>query len=109
MERATRLTLLAAAMLTVSLALACSMAYTEKGVNSEGPICFDVKPKDAYVEVDGTLVGQAKDFTSSEGCLLIERGRHEIKISKEGYTPYTKEVYVGSGEQDMKVVLVKEE
>jgi hypothetical protein len=44
-----------------------------------------VKPKDAYVYVDGQLAGTAGQFDGSPGYLWLKAGTHRLAIYKDGY------------------------
>ena len=44
-----------------------------------------MKPKKAEVLVDGTVLGQARDFNGSWDLLQLPPGRHEIELRYEGH------------------------
>jgi len=53
--------------------------------NSPGVIETDVRPKKAEIWIDGTLLGQARDYNGKWDRLWIAPGKHEVELRKEGY------------------------
>jgi len=53
--------------------------------NSPGVIETDVRPKKAEIWIDGTLLGQARDYNGKWDRLWIEPGKHEVEFRKDGY------------------------
>jgi hypothetical protein len=62
-----------------------------------GEIKVQVKPKDAYVYVDGQLAGTAKQFDGSPGYLWLKAGTHQIAVYKDGYQTIDESVQVQPG------------
>lgn len=88
---------LASAILVLALVGACVQTETRQ-VGNEGFVLLKVSPSSAEVYVDGELVGKASEFDGGpSGKLRLSGGLHKIELRKEGYRPYVKEVYVGSG------------
>ena len=68
----------------------------------QASIRCDVKPKDAQVYLDGSLVGTVRDFNSSDKRLFIFPGQHALEFRHPDYETYTTELRV-LPEQDLRV------
>jgi len=68
----------------------------------QASIKCDVKPKDAQVFVDGSLVGTARDFNSSDHPLYIFPGEHVLEFRHPGHESYSTKLNL-LPEQDMRV------
>jgi hypothetical protein len=58
-----------------------------RGVDPEVPggIETDVQPKKAEVRLDGSFVGQARDYNGRWDVLWVEPGEHVLEFVKDGY------------------------
>jgi hypothetical protein len=67
-----------------------------------------VQPKRAAVFLDGRYVGHASELGGKFHSLLVNPGKHEIKIELPGYRTYETEVDVLAGQKaEVKTELVK--
>jgi PEGA domain len=57
-----------------------------------GEIKLDVTPERAAVFLDGTYAGSVSDFKGLGHGMLVEPGKHTIKIDLAGYRPFTTQV-----------------
>lgn len=64
---------------------------------SAGVIETDVRPKKAEVRVDGTFVGQARDFNGRWDYLWLEAGEHVLEFSKDGFMTLRRHLEVRRG------------
>ena len=62
-----------------------------------GSIRLRVKPKDAKVLIDGTLVGTVDDFDGFSNHLQLAAGGHTIEIRANGYKAYSGNLNVVEG------------
>ena len=68
----------------------------------QASIKCDVKPKDAQVFVDGTLVGTARDYNNSDHPLYIFPGQHTLEFRHPGHETYSAKLDL-MPEQDMRL------
>jgi hypothetical protein len=54
-------------------------------LEAAGFISLSVVPADADVNVDGKLVGKAREFTQAPGLMSLAPGPHTLALSKEGF------------------------
>jgi len=59
--------------------------YAQVPPRNAAPVELHVSPRKATVIVDGTNVGQARDFSSRAYPLWLESGTHELELSHRGY------------------------
>lgn len=50
-----------------------------------GAVEVDIRPKKALVTLDGTPVGQARDFNGPWDLLVLRKGTHTVEFSAPGY------------------------
>lgn len=90
--------LLVALFLSIVSLAACSAPHTTiRGVENQGMLRLTVKPADARVYVDGHDKGKASLYEDEDNLLVLSSGLHKLQIKKDGYTTYTREVFVGAG------------
>jgi hypothetical protein len=53
--------------------------------NATGAVETDIRPKKALVTLDGTPVGQARDFNGPWDLLVLRKGTHTVEFSAPGY------------------------
>lgn len=68
----------------------------------QASIKCDVKPKDAQVFVDGSLVGTARDFNNSKHPLYVFPGEHTLEFRHPGHETYSAKLNL-LPEQDMRI------
>jgi len=68
-------------------------AKDEKGI-----LNLDVKPRDAEVYIDGTLVGRANNFIGLFHKLRVDVGVHKLELRAPGYEPIVVNVRIQGGE-----------
>src|SRR5690242_14276240 len=68
----------------------------------QASIKCDVKPKDAQVYVDGSLVGTARDYNSTEHPLYMFAGQHTLEFRYPGHETYSTKLDL-MPEQDMRL------
>ena len=68
----------------------------------QASIKCDVKPKDAQVFMDGSLVGVARDFNSSDHPLFVFAGEHTLEFRHPGHETYSTKISL-LPEQDLHV------
>ena len=68
----------------------------------QASIKCDVKPKDAQVFVDGSMVGTARDFNSSDHPLYVFPGDHVLEFRHPGHDTYSTKLSL-LPEQDMRL------
>jgi len=69
---------------------------------AQASVKCDVKPKDAQVFVDGSLVGTARDYNSSDHPLYIFPGEHVLEFRHPGHETYSTKLSL-LPEQDMRI------
>ncbi len=79
---------------------------TTFGVGNEGGLRIIADPSDAEVLVDGASMGPASQF-SGDRYIKLTSGTHRIEIRKDGYLPYTNEVFSSNSLQTLEVTLKK--
>jgi hypothetical protein len=62
-----------------------------------GVVETDVRPKKATLSVDGSVVGQARDFNGRWDYLWLEPGEHVLEFSKDGYMTLRRHLNVRAG------------
>ena len=82
-------------VLTLAFIWGCGLPQeTRRGVGNEGFLIVLATPNDAEVYVDGEQVGKAEQFEKNP--IELQSGTRKIEIRKAGFTPETREVYVGN-------------
>jgi len=59
--------------------------YAQLPPRNIAPVELHVSPRKADVIVDGTNVGQARDFNSAAYPLWLKAGTHTLELSRSGY------------------------
>jgi hypothetical protein len=59
--------------------------YAQIPPRNAAPVEMHVSPRKSTVIVDGTAVGQARDFNSRAYPLWLKAGTHELELSYRGY------------------------
>ena len=59
--------------------------YARIPPRNAAPVELHVRPRKSTVIVDGTVVGQARDFNSRAYPLWLKAGTHELELSYRGY------------------------
>jgi len=70
-------------------------APTPEPAPAKARICFDVKPSSADVEIDGELVEKAE-----KECVEAGPGKHKIRVLKENFADFEREVNLKAGETE---------
>lgn len=60
-------------------------AYSQPPPRNAGPVELHVRPRKADVIVDGTNLGQARNFDSDAYPLWLKVGTHTLELSRPGY------------------------
>ena len=69
---------------------------------------LDIRPKRAAVFVDGTYMGHGGDFGGHFRSMLVAPGKHQLKVTLDGYRPYEREITGNASEKSqMTIVLEK--
>ena len=67
---------------------------------------LDIRPKCAAVYVDGGYMGHGGDFGGRFHSMLVSPGKHQLKVTLDGYQPYEKEIdALASTKTQMKIDL----
>jgi hypothetical protein len=66
--------------------------------DSYGGIALDISPDNAEVSVDGSFVGDARDFAPTRQPLTLAPGRHHIELQAPGLEPLAFDVDVAPGQ-----------
>lgn len=70
---------------------------------------LDIQPKRAAVFLDGAYVGHGGDFGGRFHSMLVSPGKHQLKVTLDGYRVYQNEINPVANEKSrMKIVLDKE-
>lgn len=70
---------------------------------------LDIQPKRAAVFLDGAYVGHGGDFGGRFHSMLVSPGKHQLKVTLDGYRAYQNEINPVAYEKSrMKIVLDKE-
>ena len=70
---------------------------------------LDIQPKRAAVFLDDAYVGHGGDFGGRFHSMLVSPGKHQLKVTLDGYRVYQKEINPVAYEKSrMKIVLDKE-
>ncbi len=85
------------AIIVACFIVGCAHTQTRQ-VEEYGGLVVNCGEGDAQVYVEEMLIGEADDFMSNSCAYPLESGRsYIVKIVKEGYKPYSEEVYVTGG------------
>lgn len=69
---------------------------------------LDIRPKRAAVFVDGGYLGHGSDFGGRFHSMLVSPGKHQLKVTLDGYRAYQSEINVLANQKSqMKIVLEK--
>jgi hypothetical protein len=69
---------------------------------------LDIRPKRAAVFVDGGYLGHGSDFGGRFHSMLVSPGKHQLKVTLDGYRTYQSEINVLANQKSqMKIVLEK--
>lgn len=79
-------------LLAVS-ALGPGMVVLSMAQSSDGKVAFHVSPKQAYVWVDASAIGEA----SKHHTLSLSAGDHKIELANYGYAPETRIITITTG------------
>lgn len=71
--------------------------FVRPRVAGEAMLVLHVHPHKAEVKVDGTDVGQARDFDLAESPLWLTPGDHEVDLSYPGYRTLKREIDAKAG------------
>jgi hypothetical protein len=66
-----------------------SSSSNDSDLTETGSVRLRVKPSEAQVYLDGTLVGKVDDFDGLTSHLAARVGRHQIELRADGYQPLT--------------------
>ncbi|HHT9146992.1 MAG TPA: PEGA domain-containing protein [Candidatus Wunengus sp. YC61] len=77
------------------------------GVGNEGAIKIVCNPADAEVFIDGASMGEVNRYDGNPGYIKLSSGTHKVEIKKEGYAPYSRDVYSSKSLQTIEVTLRK--
>ncbi len=75
------------------------------GVGNEGALKILCNPSDAEVFIDGVSMGETNRYDGKPGYIKLSSGTHKIEIKKEGYAPYSRDVYASHSLQTIEVTL----
>jgi hypothetical protein len=76
--------------------------------NNAAELRLDILPKRAAVFIDGGYMGHGSDFGGRFHSMLVSPGKHELKVTIDGYRTYETEIDVlASNKSQMKIVLEK--
>ena len=76
---------------TVAVVLEENSQMTYPGSNA-AELRLDIQPKRAAVFVDGTYMGHGGDFSGRFHSMLVNPGKHHLKVTLEGYRSYETEI-----------------
>ena len=67
---------------------------------------LDIRPKRAAVYLDGGYMGHGGDFGGRFHSMVVSPGKHQLKVTLDGYQPYEKEIdALASTKTQMKIDL----
>jgi PEGA domain len=76
--------------------------------NNAAELRLDILPKRAAVFVDDGYMGHGSDFGGRFHSMLVSPGKHQLKVTLDGYRTYETEINVlASNKSQMKIVLEK--
>lgn len=81
---------------------------TVETANVSGTMVFKVKPANADITIDGTLIGKARDFDGSTNVAKVGPGKHVVLVSAPGHLPWESRVYLSDTQEKVEVELQKE-
>jgi len=92
---------------TIAVVMEEDTKVTYPGSNA-AELRLDVQPKRAAVFVDGGYMGHGSDFGGRFHSMLVSPGKHQLKVTLDGYRSYETELDVlASNKSQMKIVLEK--
>lgn len=92
---------------TVAVVLEQDAKLTYPG-NNAAELRLDITPKRAAVFVDDAYMGHGSDFGGRFHSMLVSPGKHHLKVTLNGYTPYETDIDpLASSKSQMKIVLEK--
>lgn len=93
-----------AAAVAILLAAGCAAGGRVAGPASPGALAFAVRPPEAEVVIDGSVRGQAREWTNGR-VLEVSGGTHRLELRLPGYEPYARDVFVAGGVVKIDAVL----
>jgi PEGA domain len=76
--------------------------------NNAAELRLDILPKRAAVFVDDGYMGHGSDFGGRFHSMLVSPGKHQLKVTLDGYRTYETEINALAGNKSqMKIVLAK--
>jgi hypothetical protein len=76
--------------------------------NNAAELRLDILPKRAAVFVDNGYMGHGSDFGGRFHSMLVSPGKHQLKVTLDGYRTYETEINVlANNKSQMKIVLEK--
>jgi len=95
-------------LITIFVMLGCGTPREATiGIGNEGALRIVCNPGNAEVFVDGVSMGEVNRYDGKPGYIKLSSGTHKIEIKKEGYAPYTREVYSSKSLQTIEMTLRK--
>jgi serine/threonine protein kinase len=92
------------AVLSVLLPLVLHLVKIQAAQPEPGTLFIQVTPADSEISVDNVVVSHSSPYVLGG----VEPGKHELKVTREGYSPYSAVVEVRSGEDTSRTVMLEE-
>jgi hypothetical protein len=99
------LTLVAGAAFLFSGCAAPRTVVQTDGQN--GTILIKADPAYAMVDVDGTVMGKAREFDGTSAVLKVTPGKHLVTFRADGYEDFTTQVYISDTQEKIEINLRK--
>lgn len=95
-------------ILTAMLFAGCAAPRSSVETKDEsGSMVFNVRPSDATVSLDGSVVGKARDYDGTAKVMKVNPGTHVLKLSAPGYDDFEKRVYLSDTREVIEIDLQK--
>lgn len=95
-------TVACASVLAVAITLlsACALPHSEQVTGTTRPtLQVSGAAPDAFLYMDGVLIGQVGQYDGSKNVLKIEEGMHCVVIVKNGNVLHEEKIYASGGEK----------
>jgi hypothetical protein len=87
---------------------ACAAPRTTVQTDGQnGTILIKADPGYAIVDVDGTVMGKAREFDGTSAVLKVTPGKHLVTFRADGYEDFTTQVYISDSQEKIEINLRK--
>ncbi len=94
----------------LGLLAACAAPRTTVQADGQnGTILVKAAPAYALVDVDGKVMGKAREFDGTSAVLKVTPGKHLVTLRAEGYEDFATQVYISDSQEKIEINLRKKQ